>query len=164
MAYSWGLLGFSFVKVLAPGYYARQDTRRPVRIALIALGCTMALNVAVVLPAAKLGFPVPHVLLATSTCIGAAINTVMLWRGLRRDGVFQPSRGWPALLARVAVANAAMGVLLVWFAGDLQQWVERGFVERVGMCAAGIVAGAAVYFATLFLLGLRYRDLRTEVV
>jgi putative peptidoglycan lipid II flippase len=164
MAYSWGLLGFSLVKVLAPGYYARQDTRRPVRIALTALACTMTLNICVVLPAAKFGFPVPHVLLATSTCIGAAINSVLLWRGLTRIGVFRPSSLWPKLLVRVVVANLAMGALLVYLAGSLDTWVALPILERVVRCAGGIAAGAAVYFGVLFVLGLRYRDLRTQVV
>ena len=148
MAYSWGLLGFSLVKVLAPGYYARQDTRRPVRIALIALGCTMALNVLVVLPAAHFGFPLPHVLLATSTCIGAAINSVLLWRGLTKIGVFTPS---------LAVAEAAdarhrrepcdgcAAVVVQRLARDVARDAVRSSGSR--RCAAGIGAGAAVYFA-----------------
>ena len=164
MAYSWGLLGFSLVKVLAPGFYARQDTRRPVRIALIALGCTMALNVAVVLPAAKLGFPVPHVLLATSTCIGAAINSVLLWRGLMQAGVFQPSSLWPRFLLRVVLANAAMAGVLLLIGSEVETWMAMSVGERLLRCAGGIAAGAAAYFAVLFALGLRYRDLRTQVV
>jgi putative peptidoglycan lipid II flippase len=163
MAYSWGLLGFSLVKVLAPGYYARQDTKRPVRVALMALACTMTINVAIVLPAAKLGFPVPHVLIATSTCIGAAINTVLLWRGLTKIGVFRPSRLWPKFLARVIIANALMGALLVWLAGDAGHWVQMHFAERALRRGGGIAAGAAVYFGVLYVLGLRYHDLRTQV-
>ena len=164
MAYSWGLLGFSLVKVLAPGYYARQDTKRPVRIALISLGCTMALNVAVVIPAAKLGFAVPHVLLATSTCIGAAINSALLWRGLTAAGVFRPSSLWPRFLLRVIVANAALAGVLLFVGGQVDTWMAMSFVERLVRCAAGIAGGAATYFAALFVLGLRYRDLRTQVV
>jgi putative peptidoglycan lipid II flippase len=164
MAYSWGLLGFSLVKVLAPGFYARQDTKRPVRIALMALGCTMFLNVAVVLPAAKLGFPIPHVLLATSTCIGAAINSVLLWRGLTKVGVFRPSSLWPVFLLRVIAANVAMAGVLLLVGGQVDAWMVMPFAERILRCAGGIAAGAAVYFAVLFVLGLRYRDLRTQVV
>jgi putative peptidoglycan lipid II flippase len=161
MAYSWGLLGFSLVKVLAPGYYARQDTKKPVRIALTSLACTMTLNVAVVFPASRLGFPVPHVLLATSTCIGAAINTVLLWRGLTKAGVFRPSPLWPKFLLRVVLANAAMAVTLYLMSGDLDAWAAMRVLERVVRCAAGIVAGAAVYFGVLYAAGMRYRDLRT---
>ena len=164
MAYSWGLLGFSLVKVLAPGYYARQDTRAPVRIALISLACTMSLNVLVVYPAARLGFAVPHVLLATSTCIGAALNTTMLWRGLYRAGVLQAAGDWGRFLLRVVLANAAMGALLVWLAGDLASWIALPAYARVLRLAGGVVAGALVYFAVLFAAGLRYRDLRPAVL
>lgn len=164
MAYSWGLLGFSLVKVLAPGYYARQDTRRPVRIGLQSLACTMTINVLVVLPAAKLGFPAPHVLLATSTCIGAGLNTVMLWRGLRTAGVLQPSPVWPKFLLRVLLASAAMALALYLLSGDISHWAVMGILERVVRCCGGIIAGAGVYFAVLYAAGLRYRDLRPGVL
>ena len=107
MAYSWGLIGFSLVKVLAPGYFARQDTRTPVRVGLIALGVNMALNLLVVLPAHYAGFATPFVLLATSTCISAAVNAFLLWRGLRRSGVYMPRAGWGALIGRVAHPQSA---------------------------------------------------------
>lgn len=160
MAYSWGLLGFSLVKVLAPGYFARQDTRTPVRVGLIALGVNMGVNVAVVLPAHYAGFPVPHVLLATSTCLSAAVNTFLLWRGLRRAGVYRPAAGWRRLLAQIAVASLAMALLLIWLAGDLGRWLAAGPLERAGRLAICIGAGAAAYFAVLWLVGLRPAQLR----
>lgn len=160
MAYSWGLLGFSLVKVLAPGYFARQDTRTPVRIGLIALAVNMGINVSVVLPAHYLGFPVPHVLLATSTCVSAAVNTILLWRGLRREGIHRPVQGWPLLLLRVVAANLAMAALLFWLAGPMQGWLEASPVQRAGRLAVCVAAGAAGYFAVLLLLGLRPRHLR----
>ena len=86
MAYSLGLVGFSMVKVLAPGYFARQDTKTPVKIGIIALAINMGFNVCVVVPAFLNGFPVPHVLLAVSTGLSALINATMLYRGLRRGG------------------------------------------------------------------------------
>jgi putative peptidoglycan lipid II flippase len=160
MAYSWGLLGFSLVKVLVPGYYARQDTRRPVRIALTALALTTLLNVVVVIPASRMGFANPHILIATSTCIGAAFNTLLLWRGLVKEGILKPSPVWPKLLLRVLVANLVMGALLYWLAGDTLSWSRMPFIERVLRCGGGIALGATVYFAVLFALGQRYRDLR----
>ena len=163
MAYSWGLLGFSLVKVLAPGYYARQDTRAPVRIALTALACTMTLNVVVVLPAAKLGFAVPHVLLATSTCVGAALNTFMLWRGLLRAGVLQPAPGWGSFLLRVLLANLAMAVLLRVLGGDLDQWLAMSALDRTLRLGGTVLLAAAAYFAVLFAAGLRYRHVRSAV-
>jgi len=160
MAYSWGLLGFSLVKVLAPGYFARQDTRTPVRIALIALGANMALNAGVVLPAHYLGFPFPHILLATSTCVSAAINTVLLWRGLVKAGVYKSHGGWGKLLSRILFANAVMAALLIWLAGDLASWMAEPPLKRALHLAVCIVAAAALYFAALFVSGVRMHHLR----
>jgi putative peptidoglycan lipid II flippase len=160
MAYSWGLLGFSLVKVLAPGYFARQDTRTPVRVGLIALGVNMALNLALVLPAKVMGFPVPHVLLATSTCVSAAVNTVLLWRGLVKQGVYKPQPGWGVLVTRVLFANAVMAALLLWLGGDLASWLAYAPFERATRLAAFIVAAAAVYFAALWLSGMRLAQMR----
>ncbi len=162
MAYSWGLLGFSFVKVLVPGYYARQNTKRPVRIAMTALAITMSLNVVVVLPASMLGFPNPHILIATSTCIGAAINTFLLWRGLTREGVLQHSPGWPAFVTRILAANLLMGALLWWLAGDTAHWATMSFLDRLLRGGGGILAGAALYFVALYAFGMRYRHLRSS--
>ncbi|MGH8286223.1 MAG: murein biosynthesis integral membrane protein MurJ [Steroidobacteraceae bacterium] len=162
MAYSLGLLGFSFVKVLAPGYFARQDTRTPVRVGLISLGVNMTLNLLLVLPAFYwLGFEYPHILLATSTSISAAVNSALLLRGLRRSGVYRPSQGWSVLLVRVVAANAAMAALLIWLAGPLPEWTAASALDRSGRLALCIAAGAAAYFAALYGFGLRPAHLRT---
>lgn len=128
------------------------------------LAVTMTLNVVVVLPAKWLGFPVPHILLATSTCAGAAVNAFLLWRGLRRAGIYRASSGWAAFLWRVLAANAAMAVLLWWFAGDLADWTALGALDRATRCAIGIAAGAGLYFAVLFVTGLRYGHLRNRPI
>jgi putative peptidoglycan lipid II flippase len=161
MAYSWGLIVFSLVKVLVPGYYARQNTKQPVRYALTALAVTTGLNVMVVIPAARMGFEEPHVLIATATCIGALVNTVLLWRGLAGEGVLKPGSGWPLLLLRVLGANAVMGAVLLWLAGDLARWLEMPFLQRLWRGGGGILLAAAAYFAVLFMLGLRQRHLRS---
>jgi putative peptidoglycan lipid II flippase len=160
MAYSWGLLGFSLVKVLAPGYFARQDTRTPVRVGLIALGVNMALNVAAVLPAKYFGFPYPHILIATSTCVSAAVNTTLLWMGLKRQGVYKARPGWLGLVSRVLFANAVMAGLLIWLGGDIQSWMSQSALERAGRLALCIGAAAAAYFLALFLSGMRLRHVR----
>jgi putative peptidoglycan lipid II flippase len=160
MAYSWGLLGFSLVKVLAPGYFARQDTKTPVRVGLIALGINMALNVCVALPAIYFDVPNAHVLIATSTCVSAAINSTLLWRGLAKAGVYKARPGWGALVGRVLAANAAMGALLIWMGGDVAGWLAAPPLERATRLALCIVAAAATYFAVLFVTGTRMRHLR----
>jgi putative peptidoglycan lipid II flippase len=160
MAYSWGLIAFSLVKVLAPGYFARQDTRTPVRVGFIALGCNMALNLALVLPAHYMGFPVPHILLATSTCVSATVNTVLLWRGLTRAGVYRPAPGWGVLVARVVFANAAMAGLLVYLGGDIAEWLNTPALERALRLAGCVFAAAITYFAALYLSGMRLAQMR----
>lgn len=160
MAYSWGLLGFSLVKVLAPGYFARQDTKTPVRIGLIALGTNIAINLCVALPAVKFGFPYPHILIATSTCISAAVNTTLLWVGLKRAGFYKAQPGWGAFVARILFANAVMAALLIWLGGDLAGWLELPALQRAGRLAVCVVAGAAAYFAALYLAGTRLRHVR----
>jgi putative peptidoglycan lipid II flippase len=160
MAYSWGLLGFSLVKVLAPGYFARQDTRTPVRVGFIALGTNMAINLTVVFPAQHYGFPYPHVLLATSTCISAAVNTTLLWRGLVKAGVYQPRSGWGVLLVRILLANAVMAGVLVWLGGDLISWLDTPPLQRAARLAGCVLAAAAAYFVTLYLSGMRLAQMR----
>jgi len=157
-AYSWGLLGMSLVKVLAPGYFARQDTRTPMRVSLIALALNVSLNVLIVLPAARLGFSAPHALLALSTSSAAALNTLLLWRGLRRAGIWQPARGFGRLLLRIALANLVMAVVLLWLGGDLSGWLSATPLHRLARCMACIAAGGATYFASLFVLGVRHGD------
>lgn len=160
MAYSTGLIGFSLVKVLAPGYFARQQTARPVRIGLIALAVGMAINVLVVLPSRYLGFPVPHVLLALSTCVSAAVNATLLWRGLAREGVWHKTAGWGRLLTQVLTASAVMAALLLWQAFPLDGWLALGVWPRVARLGACVVAGASLYFAVLWLMGMRVRQWR----
>jgi putative peptidoglycan lipid II flippase len=162
MAYSWGLIGFSLVKVLAPGYFARQDTRTPVRVGLIALGVNMALNLLVVLPAHYAGFATPFVLLATSTCISAAVNSTLLWRGLQREGVYRPAAGWARLLLQVTIANVAMVAVLLLVTPPLTQWLAHTPLERAGYLSGTITAAAVVYCAALWLAGLRLQQLRNR--
>jgi len=105
MAYSLGLIPFIMIKVLAPGYYARQDTKTPVKIAIIAMVSNMVFNIILV-------FPLAHAGLALATTLSACINATLLFRGLRREEVLQPEGGWPSLIMRGVVASVAMGVML----------------------------------------------------
>jgi len=160
MAYSLGLVGFSLVKVLAPGYFARQDTKTPVRIGIIALAINMAFNVGVVVPAFLKGFPVPHVLLAASTGMSALINATLLYRGLRRQGVYQPSPAWRRLLPQIALASVAMAGFLWWISGDWSAWTAWSATRRAAWLGLSVLGGAAVYFGVLGLAGARPRDLK----
>lgn len=161
MAYSFGLIGFSMVKVLAPGYFARQDTRTPVRVGIIALSFNMAFNLAVVVPAFLNGFAVPHVLLALSTGLSALINSALLYRGLRRQGVYRPSAHWRRLLPQIALASVAMAAFLWWISGDWSAWTGWTWHQRALRLALAVAGGGAVYFATLWAAGARPRDLKS---
>jgi len=163
MAYSLGLVGFSLVKVLAPGYFARQDTRTPVRVGIISLAVNMGFNLAVVVPYFRYGLPAPHALLALSTGLGAYVNTVLLYRGLRRTGVYTPSAHWPRLLLRVVLANLAMAAFLYWIAGDWSTWGHLPWQSRVLRLGAAVGGGGLLYFGVLWALGMRYRDLRPNL-
>jgi len=161
MAYSLGLIGFSLVKVLAPGYFARQDTKTPVKVGIIALSFNMAFNLAVVLPVFLSGFPIPHALLALSTGLSAIINATLLYRGLRRDGVYAPSDAWRKLLPRIVLASVAMAAFLWWISGDWSAWSDWPALRRAAWLGLAVVGGAAVYFGTLWLAGTRPRDLKS---
>lgn len=161
MAFSFGLLGFSFVKVLAPGYFARQDTRTPVRTSLISLGVNMGVNLLVIAPLVYFGkLPFPHVFLAMSTSLAGCTNALLLYRGLRKAGVLRPGPHWRALIPRVVGAGAAMGLLLHALAGTTARWLAMSSWLRVGHLAVCVVAGAAAYFGALLILGVRPRHLR----
>jgi len=160
MAYALGLMGFSLVKVLAPGYFARQDTKTPVKVGMISLGANMAFNVVVVVPAHLAGFVAPHALLALSTGMSAILNSSMLYRGLRRAGVYRPSTQWRRLWPRLLLANALLAAFLWLAAGDWAAWSGYAPVTRMVRLGACVGGGFALYFGVLWLTGLRYRDLK----
>lgn len=152
MAYAVGLQAFLLIKVLAPGYYARQDTRTPVRIGVIAMVANMVMNVALI-------FPLQHAGLALATSLSAYLNAYLLLRGLRRDAAFDPDPGWPGLLLQVAIAALTMAGLLLWLGPGFEWWVTSARLERVAWLGGLIAGAAAVYFAVLFAVGIRWRDL-----
>ena len=162
MAYGVGLLGFALVKVLAPAYFSRQDTRTPVRIGVVAMLVNIALNFALVLPMILAGFVAPHTGLALATGMAACLNAAMLYRGLRRREVYTPAPGWSPLLLRFLAANVVMAALLVWLAGPLDWWIAAIWHERVVRLAVCIIAGSAAYFGALWLSGFRPAHLRTD--
>ena len=156
MAYSLGLQAFILIKVLAPGFYARQDTRTPVRIGVIAMAVNMALNLALI-------FPLQHAGLALATSLSAYLNAWLLLRGLRRQQAYTPLPGWRKLGFQVAVAASVMALLLLWLSPPLAAWIDAPRSHRVIWLGGLIVAGAVGYFSVLFVAGLRPRELRGQV-
>ena len=152
VAYSAGLVGFIFVKVLAPGFFARQDTRTPVRIAVVALLANVVLNLALVLP-------LRHAGLALATSLAAYLNAALLFRELRRSGVYRPMPGWRAIWIRTLASSLAMAAALWWFAGENAFWREAAVWERALHLAAAVLGGALLYGLAQWALGFRPRDL-----
>lgn len=152
-AYALGLLGFVYVKVLAPGFYARQDTSTPVRIGLIALAVNFVLNLVLV-------FPLQHAGLALATSVSALVNAGLLLRRLRRDGVYRAEPGWLGFGLRLAIAGTALGLLLGLAVPPLATWVGWSAGVRAGALALWVLAGAAVYVGVLWVTRLRLPRLR----
>jgi len=152
IAYSVGLLGFILIKVLAPAYFARQDTKTPVRIGVIAMAANMVLNLALI-------FPLQHAGLALATSLAAYLNAFLLWRGLYREGIYRPDSGWAVLMLRVGAACALMAMVVHLGTGSLEAWFEMGRVERIARLAGWILAGLVSYVAVLLALGMRPRTL-----
>ena len=157
VAYSVGLAGLILVKVLAPGFYARQDIRTPVRIALVTLAATQVMNLVFV-------WPLRHAGLALAIGLGACLNAALLYRGLRRAGVYVPQPGWGRFLGRLALAMVVMGAVLWFAAGDAAQWLSGGVLARAGRLAGVVAAGAATYFAALWAMGFRLRDFQKRAL
>jgi putative peptidoglycan lipid II flippase len=157
IAYSVGLTGLILVKVLAPGFYARQDIRTPVRIAVVTLAATQVMNLILI-------WPLKHAGLALAIGLGACLNAVLLYLGLRRRRIYLPQPGWLPFLMKVAIAVYVMAVVLWITSGEPSEWLSAGAVPRAGRIAWVVTVGAASYFTALWLLGFRLNDFVKRVV
>jgi putative peptidoglycan lipid II flippase len=162
-AYAPGLLGFILVKVLAPGYFSRQDARTPVRAGVQALVLGMLLSVAFVIVLARTAWAPAHAGIALATACSALFNAGLLLRGLLRAGVYRPGPGWRWLAVRVLVPGAAMTAALLTALSIGGDWLTMSSVTRVASLGLLVVGGTAVYFGSAFLCGLRFRDLTLPV-
>ncbi len=159
-AFAVGLIGFSYVKILAPAYFAREDTRTPVRIGLIALAVNFLLSIILAWYLTRIGFAGSHAGLALAISVAALLNAFLLYRGLRREGVVRHGKGWGLLLIRTGVANLVMSGALFALQRPLGWWLDSGIFERVAWLSIEILAAVAAYFAVLFVLGMRTADFR----
>lgn len=152
-AYSAGLLAFMLIKVLAPGFFAREDTRTPVKIGIIAMVANMALNLALIVPLAHAG-------LALATALSAWLNAWLLWRGLRKDRVWSSQPGWGRFLLQLAVANGALAATILVLSPPVGQWLGAGGLQRALDMGLLVGAGMVVYFVALAAVGVRIRHFR----
>lgn len=155
MAYAPGLIAIMLIKVLAPGFYARQDTRTPVRIGIIAMVTNMVFNIVLV-------FPLAHAGLALATTISSSLNAYLLYRGLRHAGVLHLRKGWLSMLLRSLVAGTVMGAFLIWGVGDIDFWLDITLWGRIEYLIFWIVCGAFIYFLALLMMGVRPYHFRSE--
>lgn len=151
-AFSVGICGFIFVKVLAPGFFARQDTQTPMKIAVIAVVANILLSIVLV------QF-FQHTGLALAISIAAWLNAAMLFITLLRRRIYKPQVGWLAFLSKVAVSVAIMSGILVGLDEPAAQWFRWGLWHRVGWVSFMVVAGGLAYFSCLYMLGLRPQQL-----
>ena len=154
-AYAFGFMGFSLVKVLLPGFYARQETKLPTRYGIIALCAGMAVSLSVFAASRTWAWSAAHVGLAFATSFTAWLNALLLLRKLRRDEIYQPAPGWPAFALRLLLANVALSAVTLLLAAPLADWMSAAELPRALNLAGVIAAAAASYFATLLLCGLR---------
>jgi putative peptidoglycan lipid II flippase len=153
IGYSVGLIGIILVKILAPGFYARQDIKTPVKIAIVTLIATQTMNVLFVF-----GLHLHHAGLALSIGLAACLNSVVLFHFLRKRDIYRPEPGWSGFFARVFLALLALGLTLWFGMGSEQFWLTTHGWARILRLAALVVGGVVVYFAVLFALGFRPRD------
>lgn len=151
-AFAFGVTGFLLIRVLAPGYYSRQDTKTPVRVGVVALVSNIVLSLSLV-------FPLAHAGLALATSLAAYINAGLLLRGLLRQKVYRPQSGFGGYIMKLAAASLTMGAILWWGAGVLTTWLDARALQRAGRLAFWVVAGMLIYAGMLLLLGIRPRQL-----
>jgi len=162
MAYSIGLPAFILIKVLAPAYYSRQDTKTPVKIAIKAMLLNITLNGVFVIPMVYMGINGPHAGLALATGLAAWLNAWLLWRGLHQQGVCQVQPGWGKLIWQVLAGLLGIAGLLVWGIESESIWSGWDWSQRVGQLLLWIVMAAAAYLLILLVSGLRLADLRIK--
>jgi len=160
MAYALGLPAFIYIKVLAPGFYARQDTKTPMRIGIQAMISNMFLNLLFVIPMVMMQFEGPHAGLALATSCSAYINAFMLYRGLKRQGIYQHLDGWGKLLFQALLANTLMATFLIYLSPSIDSWLAWPLFERLQYLLGFVAIAAIIYSVSLFVSGFRPRHLQ----
>lgn len=151
-AYGIGVLFLTLVKILAPAFYARQDTKTPVKAGLVAMAVNMV-------AAIVLGRYFAHVGLALASTLASVVNVMILWGCLQADGVrFKLGSLW--FVGQVVVANGVMAWVLWYVQGEVVMWVQASMWWRIGHLLLTIAIGVMVYFMALWVLGLRKQQLR----
>lgn len=160
MAYSLGLPAFIIIKVLAPAFYARQDTKTPMKIAVKAMTANMALNILIVVPMVTYNYEAPHVGLALATSASAYMNAAMLLFALRRQNIYNAQSGWPKLMLQLTLANGLLAGFIIYWSPKLDIWTNWSLSERLINLLIIIIIAAVIYLLSLLLTGLRPAQLK----
>ena len=158
MTYSLGLPAFILIKVLAPGFYSRQDTKTPVKIGIVAILCNIVLNLAFLWLWIKNNLPGPHAALALATSISAYLNAILLFIMLKKSTSVTLSSAWFAYLIKILLASSIMAVALYFLIPDATNWIAWGSVERIFSLLGFMLLGTVLYIGALGILGVRKKD------
>ncbi|MBU2897195.1 murein biosynthesis integral membrane protein MurJ [Vibrio hepatarius] len=153
VAYASGLLNFMLIKVLAPGYYSRQDTKTPVKYGIIAMVVNMVFN-------AIFAWFYGYVGLAIATALSAFVNMSLLYRGLHLAEIYQLTRLTLLFIGKSLIAGGLMAGCILWKLEDISVWLTWGLPHRVFWLTLLIGLGAAVYLVALLIMGVRLKDLK----
>jgi putative peptidoglycan lipid II flippase len=153
VAYASGLLNFMLIKVLAPGYYSRQDTKTPVKYGIIAMVTNMVFN-------AIFAYFYGYIGLAIATALSAFVNMALLYRGLHLAGVYKLTKTTLLFCAKLVVSGGVMVAAILWQLDNMQQWLEWSFSQRALMLTGLIGLGGFVYIVSVLVLGIRVKHLK----
>ncbi|KZY39984.1 lipid II flippase MurJ [Oleiphilus sp. HI0081] len=151
-AYALGLLAFMLIKVLAPGYFSRQDMKTPVKIGIWAMCANMVFNLILI-------WPLQHTGLALATALSSWMNALWLLSGLVKRDVYHRSEGWALFVLRIVVAVVAMVLAVSWMNVETEIWFDMSVWERITKLLALVVVGIVSYFIVLLLSGMKLRAL-----
>lgn len=151
VAYSVGLVGMILVKILAPGFYARQNVATPVKIGVVTLAATQAMNMVFV-------GPFHHAGLALAIGLGACLNAGLLYRQLRRHRIYTPQPGWLAFILKIAASAAFMAIVLFSTMREAAWWLNASWQQKLPATLGLVLLGTAAYAACLAAFGFRPRD------
>ena len=160
-AYALGLIGFMMIKILAPGFYSRQDMKTPVRIAVISVVAAQVMNVSFMLVFHHY-FTMGHLGLALATALASYLNAGLLFRALRQQGIYRYARGWGRFVVQMLAANGTMVALLLVLLQQWPDWSAYHWQQRVLYLAVMVAVGVFSYFAVLLATGMRPRHLRLQ--
>jgi putative peptidoglycan lipid II flippase len=161
-AYAAGLIAFMLIKVLAPGFFARQDMRTPVRIGVIAMVLNMLFNLLLVIPLHKY-WQVGHLGLAAATSLSAFINAILLFISLRKKAIYQPSKGWLRFFVGLVSSVLVMLLVLVQLleiGGGTEAYYHQDWLQRITSIGLLCGIGFMTFVVSLFVFGFRLSDMR----